>query len=72
MGCDNKDKKSIPKAQLQEVSVKIIKKEALLFSIESAQYRAIYEKALGELKSNQVNLALAKINVKRYRPLVAK
>jgi len=49
-----------------------VKKGDLLFSIEKAQYQAIYEKTLGELKSNQANLELAKINVKRYKPLVAK
>jgi len=49
-----------------------VKKGDILFEIEDIKYKANYDKALGELKSNQANLELAKINVKRYKPLVDK
>jgi len=47
-----------------------VKKGDLLFEIEKTEYEATLEKAQGQLQSNKATLALAKLSVKRYKPLV--
>jgi len=47
-----------------------VQKGDLLFEIEKTEYEAALEKAQGQLQSNKATLALAKLSVKRYKPLV--